>query len=343
MTGEIHKAIIHQVGNKANGDGVRFSEEESNTVDVDIDIINMLDKSFQSENLHQFFFDPIIDLNPIYVFVRSIFNDPSKFISESQNIARYLYENSTHPKIKSGELWLLYLSNCQINEHVADAVCILKSENKQTVLQLKQQDNGYDIVKQEGFGLNKIDKGCIIYNIDNEFGYACSVVDSGAKKGDEAKFWIDDFLHVRPIQNAYHKTKVISEAIVNYVSTEMPKMFDISKSEQAIIINNSVKELRTQKEINIDDMKSKIFTDSSVKKDFDRYFDDFQVENGIVLNGNIEISRSAIKKTGYNSITTIKLDKNFDIRIHNGEKFIERGYDNDLNMSYYKLYFRQEK
>lgn len=343
MIGEIYKAIIHQVGNKANGDGVRFSEEVSNTREVDTDIKNMLGKSFQNENLYQFFFDPIIDLNPIYVFVKNIFKDHSKFITESQNIARYLYEKSTHPKIRNGELWLLYLNNCEINGHLVDAICILKSETKETVLQFKPLNNGYDIIKQEGFGLNKIDKGCIIYNIDYESGYVCSVVDSGAKKGDEAKFWVEDFLHIKPVQNAYHKTKVISDAIVNYVSVEMPKVFEVSKSYQAIIINNSMKELKTQTEVNVEDMKSKIFTDVSVRKDFDRYFDDFQVENGIVLNGNIEIAKSAIKKNGYNFITTIKLDKNFDIRIHNGEQLIEKGYDNDLNMSYYKLYFKQER
>lgn len=343
MIGKIYQAIIHQVGNKSNGEGVRFSEEISNTTEVDTDIQNMLEKSFQGENMYQFFFDPIIDLNPIYVFIKNIFKDSSKFITESQNIARYLYENSTHPKIRSGELWLLYLNNCDMNGHLVDAICILKSETKETVLQFKPQKNGYDIIKQEGFGLNKIDKGCIIYNIDNDLGYVCSVVDSGAKKGEEAKFWIEDFLHVRPIQNAYHKTKIISDAIVNYVSTEMPKVFEVSKSDQAIIINNGMKELKTHIEVNVDDMKSKIFTDSSVRKDFDRYFDDYQVENGIVLNGNIELAKSAIKKTGYNSITTIKLDKNFDIKIHSGEKFIERGYDDELNMSYYKLYFKQER
>ena len=83
MIGEILKTIIHQVGNKATGDGVKFSNEESNTIEVDVEIRNMLEKSFNNENLYQFFFDPIIDLNPIYVFAKNIFNDSDKFINES--------------------------------------------------------------------------------------------------------------------------------------------------------------------------------------------------------------------------------------------------------------------
>lgn len=343
MIGEIYKTIIHLVGNKTIGSGVRFSEEESSTIDVNTEIRKLLKKSFQKDGLFQFYFEPILDLNPIYLFVKNIFNDSNRFVYESQNIARYLYEKSTHPKIKSGELWLLYLKNCEIDGALVDAICILKSETKDVVLQFKPYNEGFDIIKQEGLALNKIDKGCLIFNIHNEDGFICSVVDNGAKKGDEAKFWIDDFLHVRSVKNAYYNTKIISDAIVNYVNLEMPKVFNISKSDQANIVNKGVNELKKSTDIDVNDFKNKVFKDKSVKNDFDRYFDNIQVENNIVLNGNIEISKSAMRKVDCKLMTTIKLDDNFDIKIHNGENLIEKGYDCELDLNYYKLYFKKEK
>ena len=42
-------------------------------------------------------------------------------------------------------------------------------------------------------------------------------------------------------------------------------------------------------------------------------------------------------------MTTIRLDKNFDIHIHGGEQLIEQGFDNEKGMRYYKLYFIEEK
>ena len=38
----------------------------------------------------------------------------------------------------------------------------------------------------------------------------------------------------------------------------------------------------------------------------------------------------------------LKLDKNFHVYIHGQKKYIEKGYDSDRDMNYYKLYFREE-
>ena len=58
----------------------------------------------------------------------------------------------------------------------------------------------------------------------------------------------------------------------------------------------------------------------------------FDAERLLVLsnialdNGKLEISKTAMRK-GQGKMTTIKLDKNFNIQIHGGERYIERGYD----------------
>ena len=343
IIGEITNAIIHQVGNKTNGDGVRFSSEESFLGETEADITKMLNKSFSTDSLYQFYFEPTLDLNPIFVFAQNIFNNPSKFIGETQNISRYLYEKCTHPKIKKGEVWMLYIQDCEIDNIITDALCIIKAETKETILQFKQEENRYDIVKQEGFGLNKIDKGCFIYNVEKDNGFVCSIVDSGAKKGDEAKFWIDDFLHVRPIQNSHQKTKAVVDAITSYVANELPKAFEVNKCDQATIINNGLTELKSKKDVSFQDVKEKAFSDTAVLQDFERYLDNYQVDNNIILDGEFEVVKAAVKKTSYSTMTTIKLDKNFDIKVHGGGQYIERGYDDELKMSYYKLYFKKEK
>lgn len=38
----------------------------------------------------------------------------------------------------------------------------------------------------------------------------------------------------------------------------------------------------------------------------------------------------------------LKLDKNFHVYIHGQKKYIEKGYDSDRDMNYYKLYFLEE-
>jgi hypothetical protein len=39
----------------------------------------------------------------------------------------------------------------------------------------------------------------------------------------------------------------------------------------------------------------------------------------------------------------LKLDRNFHIYIHGNNEFIERGFDEEKNMNYYKVYFREEQ
>lgn len=343
MVGQILNTIIHQVGNKSNADGVRFSTQEVQIGDLCNDLTKLLDRSFKLEEKYQFFFEPILTLNPVYMFIDSIFNNPSNYIQETHNIARFLYEKSAHPKIKSGELWIMYLSDCLLDDIHTDAICILKSETKETVLQLNQLDSNYEVVRCEGFGLNKIDKGCLIFNINRDSGYICSIIDNGSKKGEEAKFWVDDFLHVRPIYNEYQKTRVVVDVIANYVSNELPKTFDVNKSEKALFVNRSLNEIKSNNQSTLKQIKDAVFADKAVREDFERYIINYQVENKILLDDNTIVEKSAVKRINCNSSTTIKLDQNFDIKIHGGEQYIERGYDNELKMDYYKLYFKREK
>ncbi len=340
--GNIDKAVVHQVGNKTIGDGVKFSSKESSLDNVDNEINQLLKKVFLFEDTYQFYFEPTLSLNPVYTFIRNIFDDSNRLIEESQNISRYLYEKSVHPKIKNGEVCFIYLSDCEVDGVTTDAICILKSETKETILQLQPVENSYEIFSQEGLSLQKLDKGCIIFNISSSNGYQLSVVD-GVKKGEETKYWVEDFLHVKPTQNSYHKTKAIIEMFSSYVVKEMPHSFEKSKSEQIVIMNKGLKELKSRSEMNISDITEAVFQDSNVRQDFKRYSDNYQTENHLLLEDTFEISKSAIKKKGKGLMTSIKLDKNFDIQVYGNDKYIEKGYDSTLKMQYYKLYFNEEK
>jgi hypothetical protein len=40
--------------------------------------------------------------------------------------------------------------------------------------------------------------------------------------------------------------------------------------------------------------------------------------------------------------SVIKLDKNFHIYVHGGEKMIQKGYDPETGMQYYQIFFNEE-
>lgn len=69
----------------------------------------------------------------------------------------------------------------------------------------------------------------------------------------------------------------------------------------------------------------------------------YQKERDIEIDETFETASTAIKRRPTGTMTTIKLNKNFDINIHGGKQYIERGYDEERGMYYYKLFFKEEK
>ena len=58
------------------------------------------------------------------------------FQHNSRQIAKHLYDISSHPKIKGGELYVTYFSNMVLDGDTVDAVGIFKSETKETYLKV---------------------------------------------------------------------------------------------------------------------------------------------------------------------------------------------------------------
>ena len=147
------KISIHRVGNKINQEGLFLSEGE---LILDEDMREFLSdffiKSFKSEEKFQF-------------YVSEIFEDKDWFHEHSQKIAKYLYEITDNPRVLSGECCVVYFEDDSENGEKMDSLGIFKMEKKDTFLKVLAQDENFQVNKDFGFNLSKIDKGCMIYNI----------------------------------------------------------------------------------------------------------------------------------------------------------------------------------
>lgn len=336
----IEKMIVHHVGNKSNGEGVGFSEKNVNLEGIEQDIKKLLRKSFEMDDLFRFYFESTIDLNPIYSFCKTIFNDNDSFIAQSKHIAKILYESSNHPKIKSGDVSILYLKGCTVGDNTCDAIGILKSETKQEILQIERCSDGFTAKKTEGISLSKIDKGCIIFNINESEGYQVTVIDKTSRMGD-TKYWKDSFLHVKSYNGAYHQTKSLVDVCKDFINTEVSGNKGLTKVEKAMIAVRAKKALLENEILTLEQYTEEVFQDTKLIGKFNDYILKNGFENHIQNSGNVTIERKAIKKAK-TKVETIKLDENFDISIHGGEYQIERGYDENAGMNYYKLFFKKK-
>lgn len=338
----IEKVSVHNVGNKTNGEDLHLSKS----------LLDISDEKVR-ELLSKFFLAPFSDpeyysftfsneeftLNPLYVFASQIFEDVKYFQKTSVDIAKHLYELSIHPQIKPGDLFVTYLSEIVVEDEVTDAIGIFKSENKQSFLKLDREQQSYSIRCEDGINIEKLDKGCLIFNTDKESGYKICIIDKSNKT--EAQYWKDSFLQLKTYSDVYHYTKDLMNITKCYIAKELPEEFEINKTEQIDLLNRSAEYFKTHDTFDKGDYEKEVFRDSKMIKSFRKFDESFRNENDIEYEDSFEISPSAVKEGMRQFKSVLKLDKNFHIYIHGDVELIQQGVEKD-GRKYYKIYYDRE-
>lgn len=337
----IKSISLHKVGSKLNQDEIFFSKSPLK-VDQSVKKILMdyFLSAFKSDESYRFYHDFNLDLNEGYTYVSEIFDNPEVLHVQSIHLAKHLYNQSGHPKIKGGEFYVVYLKDCILDGETLDAVGLFKSENKDTFLEIGQRIDGFAIEDRQGVNVKRLDKGCLIFNTGKETGYVISIVDN-TNKGNEAQYWKDSFLNVQPIKNEFHQTNQFLGITKQFLTKQLIEDFDISKADQIDYLNRSVEYFKTHETFNKQEFEEKVFTANNVIESFRKFDRTFREDNEVELADNFEISAQAVKKQARVFKNILKLDKNFHIYIHGNRELIEQGID-DKGRKFYKIYYENE-
>lgn len=339
---EIDKIITHQVGNKLRDEKYSLSEEEST---IDSETKNYLLKYFfsllKTEEFYRFTHAVNIEMNEILVLTRSIFSKQNSFIIDSQNIAKLLYEQSMHPKVKEGKLNVSLFKNVIIEDEVVNVIGIFKSETSLPFIQMTEQNSKYNIKHEIGFDLKNMDKGCLVFNTDSESGYKILIIDN-INKSSEAQYWKDEFLNISLIRNEFHQTNQFLGLAKQFVTKHIDEDLELSKADKIDFLNRSVDYFKKNDIFDKKDFENEVFGDNNVIESFRKFDQNYRQENKIELADNFEISSQAVKKQSRVFKSVLKLDRNFDIYIHGDKNLIEKGIEKD-GRKYYKIYYQEEK
>jgi len=337
-----NQIVVHYIGNKPEEEGIRFSNDK---LIIDNNLKDLFSayftNSFKSTEFYNLSHPDDLKFNEVFNYITAIFDNPGNLFKQSVNLAKHLYEHSTHPKIKPGEFYTAYFYNCDIEGETVDAVGLFKSENKDTFLKVQHEDGDFVFNSEEGININKLDKGCLIFNTEKEKGYLVAIVDNTGK-GSEAQYWKDDFLQLRPRNDDYHHTQNLLTMCKNFVVDKLPETFEISKADQVDMLNKSVKFFKEKDTFNIEDFASEVIQSPEVITAFHDYKKQFSDERELAISDEFSISDSAVKKQQRIFKSVIKLDKNFHIYVHGNKDLIERGFDEATGMHYYKVFFKEE-
>lgn len=333
---------LHKVGNKSNDEGYFMSDS---LLQPEEEIRELLQSyflsSFKFDTLYEFYHETQLSLNEVYTYAQAIFANPENLHEQSVAIAKHLYQQSNHPKIKGGELYVSYFPDYTFQGESVVALGIFKSENKDVFLKVYPKNENFSIEKQEGVNINKLDKGCLIIKRAGEEALTVAVVDN-LNKSTEAQYWLDDFLRVQQQQNEYFHTAQTMSMYKNFVMQDLPQAFDVSKADQADLLNRSVQYFKENDAFNMQDFEQEVIAQPDIIDRFAKYKGEFEQQYEVQVENEFDISQSAFKKQARNFKSVIKLDKNFHIYIHGDRNKIEQGIDEE-GRKYYKIFYEVEQ
>ncbi len=342
---EITKCIIHKVANKYNSGQNSFSEA---TIRFDEESYNLmmpfLLKPFA--NLSQSFrfsHHADIRLNEINNYATNVFKDEETFIENSKNIVNHLYEQSNSAQIKKGDVIVALVEGIEYQDVLTEAIGIFKVENKIDFFQTYLDDDSFDVAVQQGISTKKIDKGCLILNTTDAEGTVVLSIDNNQY---DAQYWIKNFLSVKYADDRNQHTQSYLEMCKEF-SEEIIKP-ELGKQEQSQFLASTVDYFKENESIDYHGFKDEIFEEEKHKDMFEDYKKHFETLNDVLIRNNFEVSDVVLKKEKQKMKSIIKLDTNIEIKLDvdapdAASEYLERGYDEEKKMKYYKVYFNEEK
>jgi len=343
----IDKIVVHKIGNKLKKDGVQLSNK---LLEFDENLEKMLIsyflKSFKSKEEYHFINieSDNTEINEMYRYTSEIFGNSDNLFDISINVARHLYNQSTHPKVQGGDLFAVYFNNIIFNGDTIETVGFFKSEIKDEFLKIIEEENIFEIEPLSGINISKIDKGCLIFNKKADKGYRILSIDNNKKA---SKYWTEQFLGIEQIYTSENYTKAVLTTCDTFVKKILPTKIE-EPVKQDEIKDKIVKYLNEEENFEKDEFSNKVFDDSTIREEFDQLYDKKTKIMGSSSNKqSFPIQRDTVDKMIKKFDKVIKLDSDIEIKIKSialsdEDKILEKVYDAEKKMYYYKVWFSEE-
>ncbi|GGH24764.1 nucleoid-associated protein [Sphingobacterium alkalisoli] len=341
----IEDVYVHRVGNKAKDE---FYVLSGNPIDLSENevlpemLMHYYAKPFsKTKEVHRFHHENDFALNEVYNFVTQYFERIIDFRRLSEQVAKYLYDVSAHPKIKAGYLHVVLFRSVQMEGEELDAIGIFKTESKNTVLKINPSQEGFQFdYIDDTINIDKLDKGVIIINTEVEEGYKVLITDS--KSVSDSVYWKDDFIKVIARNDTYQQTTNILKLTKNFVMEKMDDVFELGISDKADLLNKTMDYFKKHESFEQEEFNHRVFANDQAVDMFQDYKREFETDFETPIQESFDISGSAVKKMQSSFKKVIKLDKNAHIYLHGSRDILERGFDEEKGMNYYKVYFEHE-
>jgi hypothetical protein len=339
---------VHYVGNKSLGEELSLSKKMHSFKDdfVRDSVLRYFLSPFKTDVYHEF-----QKKHSVAQACDALFKGHSaasaekrdQFVELSRGLASHLYDQSVHARIKGGEFYLCYFTNAMVDGELCDAIGIFKTENKENFLKVEQHVGSFDIDCETGISLDKLDKGCLVFNTDRKNGYKISIVDTNNRIAECALYWESDFLGATLKKNAYYHTSNFLDTSRGFCEEMLTEANNVNRQDQQMMLNKSTAYFKDRDRFTMGEFEKEVLVQPEVIEAFRDYREDHNKRLDRTAIDEFDVSPTAVKKNQKYMRSVVKLDRNFHIYIHAKHEFVERGYDEERGLKYYKLYYVNEE
>lgn len=345
---QIEVLSLHKIGNKSRNESMVLSEQPYKLND---EITPLLKEFFlkpfreKEENYFQFAHEVDLEYNTLFSLINDCFHykgNAEALHLVSKSITQHLFEQSNHPHIKNGEVYVVYFTNVSIDNIITDAVGIFKSEIKKDFIQIQENGSHLEMLLEQGILLEKIDKGALIFNHKKEEGYKVLTIDSNRY---DARYWLEHFLSVDAFHDENFNTKKYLKFCQEFAKDVVLPAED--KQQEVMFMNRAINHFAKNDDFEESSFLNEVIDNPDLIPEFKNYKVDKGAKYSIEDLTSFPISNSAVSEVKRKFKSVINLDTNVQIKLNfvnqeSAEKFVEKGYDEEKGMYYYLVYFNKE-
>ena len=340
------QVVLARVGNPLQEQPLETSREVCRIQDSDCELFTrLLLKPFRSLAGYCFDHHSSLSKNETYCCPLAIFADGDSFLSRGCEIAQRLYAKSNHPNIKSGDLCIARVNHIKVEGQHTEALCILKAETVEPFLSISSEEGDLRIATEHGINPEKVDKGCLILNVDEADGYHVLTFD---RAGAQSKFWLQEFLGVRLFTDESVLTNQVADLAVSFLQGSKSPVTGENGgvAEKTVAANRAIEFFENRDHFSMQEFEEEVLRkDPEMVSQFKEYKAKFEEENNQPLSDDFGINPGELTKIHKKVGGVMKFDTGVEVRLLPDfkEGNIERGFDETRAMGFLKVYFNSKE
>lgn len=342
--------VLAKVGNPSRDEPLQTSRQVFHVDDADQPTLaGIFTKPFRSLAGQRFHHHAALEKHEVNTCAAAIFGSDDALLKNGIEIAERLYAKSSHPNIKSGDLCVSLIEGIDLEGETKRAICILKSESVTPFLSILARDGDLQLATEHGINPEKIDKGCLILDHFPHKGYYVLTFD---RAGSESRFWVRDFLSVRPISDSALLSKRVAEMAVAAVSSTQPESTGATDDDTPpwntnVAAGEALSYFDGKKQFSLQEFEEQALRTPEARRAFAEERKRIEEEEGVKLDESFDISKRDVTKAKKLMKSVMRLDTGVEIRlkpkvVDKPDSVLEKGYDEKRGMKYIKVFFRKD-